>query len=688
MTRLRRAGACALAALALGEARAASVGERPTAPPSPFRILGSRLLATPPLEPFGFCASPELEGDLAQAARLAAIGELDLADQRIARSLAETPPPAGARALRAALRGRRGTTRPERRAAAAELRAAIRHDPAGPARACAWLELSRLELGLARAPEAAADALRAEAELGEASDPSFRDAARFARAEAYAAAGDREAAEALQRELVDSDHPRIASAAALRLADLRFDVGQRGELAREYERWAIGYFGTSASASVWGPRVAEVLIAAGQLEPALTWLEGHARAPEAATAAAAAVREADVLWLLGRRDAARARLEEIASDAAGRLARLREIALGLSQAAADEQLAALVRGTHDPLPGLAIYARGLLAARYTEQGQLDPALREVRRLVFAEAGEDLVPTLSADLQRVVERAASEARDDADCPKLVTRLGSGATALIESSLGFEPFVRLGECYSTLALPDLEIAVYRALVREFGIRAAERVNLPLALASLEVGDRSVARASAEASLRQPDLTAEAAGEWALLLARIERREAKPLRAIELLRPFVERGEPVRGRARAIAELARAAYEAKLGGELRGLLGQALRSLPDAERAEAPLELGEAALLAAEFHRASGEPSAARELYALASEVLDSGALLAQAGFWQGELERDEVEARRAWRRAAELGAGPFARLSAGELRMMDIRARLGRDPLPPAVAAEGG
>lgn len=678
--------------LTAGVARAEPPPEPPPAPalpPSPWSVLGSQTLRTPVIDVVPFCVPAELGEDLEGIARGAAVGQGAAALEALATTPAAKASPRAAALLGASIQARSATDTRQRQSAHGALRDALLGGGPESCLACGRLELARLELLLGRNPEAAASAVQAGRLRARIPNGAFAgEAADFLRAEAhYRSGADREAG-SLFRLLAQSESARIAAAARLRLADLRFDAGEPAAARPEYEALLPRAASFGASPQGWSPRAAEAALADADPAGAEAWLRRFLAlepAPDPARAALARIRLADVLAQDGRIEESREALEQVADARRGKpaavLANVRTVDLRLSRADAEAQLAELGRAAQSPERGLALYARGVLARRLVELRRVDEALDVLARLAYDAASLEIAPHFPENLDAALAIAASEARSDADCATLVRRLGERRQLLARHASSPDPFLRLGECYTALGFPGSALAVYRALARSFGAQLGSRISLPVGEAALAAGDVAVARAAAEAgaSREEPD-----AAQWRLLLAQVELIDGRWEQAAKLAAEVVRSGEPRAAQVRAIGVLARAAVRLPDSEAQGALLEEALGKLSVEERKGVGPQLGETLLLTAEIRRQSAHLESAREHYAQAVETLAPGPLRAQAAYWLGALHPDPMEARSAWEIAARTpGGGAWSRLAESELRTAPLRDALGRDAPPPAA-----
>ncbi len=545
-------------------------------------------------------------------------------------------------------------------------------------RACAHLELARLELLRGHLPEARVQASRAErafADLADAEPPrALREAARFYRAEALHRDGRSAEAAPLYAGLAEARGVRIRAAARLRRAEL---AGDLEEFARGLARGTE--FG--AEPARWGARAAELALEAGDLEAARRWLSRlDEDALDADTRALVGVRRADVLFALGADEEARAVLRGIAARHAGRpvgeLARVRLVHTGLAPTGDREVRRRLTRIASGGHRSLATYARGVLAGRLRAAGEVDAALELLVKLATDARAAEFVPDLAAETDAALQAATAAGTG---CVDVTRRLAGRRSLLLRHGGVPDPFLRLGDCLLELGFAGPALDVYRGVTRRFGVEVVPRVSLRTARASFEAGRIAAARAPAEANLSRalsgrevPEL-----GAWTLLLARIELHEERPAEALELLEPALVAGSVDAAREpEAVRVFALAALRVGAGSEARATLRSVLSEAPAGEAPARARLRHEALLHAADLHRAAGDRSRARSLYGRAAALLDAGPLRARALYWNGELAAEPDDAREAWRAsAAEPEGGPWARLAADELEAIGLREAIG-------------
>jgi len=657
------AAAALLLGALLGAAPAAAV-PGPRALPAPYDVLGTDHLGTPVLDAPPPCA-PASEADDGPVAAALRRGDPEAA-ARLAQETASARGAAGAASAAAAARtaGDRDGWRAAHAALRTAARAAAREG--SPWAACASLELARLELLLGRHPEAAAR-VAAAAGLPGAEAPAASASRAWWEAETFYRSGRPFEAAVRLRRLARSDTPRIAAAARLRLADVRFDRGRAESVLREYQALLPRAEEFGARLQGWALRAAEAAFDSGDLEEAESWterwLEGTDPGEDRALREPVRLRRADLRALAGDAKPAREILRELRArheDGPMRaLADARRVDLGLVGGEGAERVAALADAVRAPHRGARRYALGVLLHELVAAGDLEAAVAVATRLAWEGEGVALAPRFPEDLTRLLRSLAAglsegdpAAAPEAACRRLVRRLGGRYGILIQRASEAGAFLALARCYEGLGLPTLALSVYRDAVRAFGGAVADAVALPRARASLAAGDTAAARVAAEVALRDAAAVGPELGDWELLLAAAELREGRPGPAAERLRRLA-RGprtpsDPV-GLALWLARSLRASGDATAAD--RALLERTLETLPSALRDRRPLETGEAALVAGDLARTAGERLRARRLYERAARSLPEGPLRAEAWYRAGSVSDDRAAALEAFRRAAE-------------------------------------
>ena len=501
-------GACACCALLFVSAAGAEV----TAP-SPFPLLAPRALTPPLLDVTPIClpgsGDPRLEEVVARAAR----ADLEGARHRLASLAAELDIDArrDAAVSDAILAARIGG---EDAALRAGLLASMDRSTSSRTRACARLELARLELRNHRLPEASAELRRARRELESVDRPAaFERTARFYAAEIAVLDGRRESAGQAYQVLATSDAAWLAQAARLRLADLdaAWPVPRRDEEAAA--RWARlraaleGARRAGVDPAPWSARAAEVAIAAGDLEAAHRWLADAERIEQ--RSGVASIRKADVLVALERGADARKVLDRVASAGTSRAARdlasVRRAGYGVGGESTEQRVERLLRGAASLHPHVAAFARYELARVHLAAGDTAATLEALARLAYTGA----LPGVDSGLARTLDRAVREAAPPgASCEALLERLGGRRSLFIGLSNEPEPFLRLGDCFLKLGMPGQALDIYRQLARRFGRTEELGIPLRVARASFAANDLPILRASLRAYFADPTHTTRSA------------------------------------------------------------------------------------------------------------------------------------------------------------------------------------
>jgi len=438
----------------------------------------------------------------------------------------------------------------------------------------------------------------------------------------------------------------------------------------------------------WWARAGEAALRGGNVSDAERWLAKFLEeaAADSPAAAAAGIRLADLLAARGEVEEARERLDAIAAlheaAAVGLLARIRISALDLASGDATvamEQLRLAGAASH---PGIAAYANAVLGRAALERGRIDEAFSALGRASRLGAANPLPHQISEDLRRSLDAAIAESEDGkaGGCPQLVLRLAVRRAHLMEISQRPEPFVRLGACYEEIGLYETAAELYRSIPRRFGPAAVTQVALPLARATLAMGQFADTRTHALANAAH----SESDPQWLLLLAEASLEAQEPKPALAVLAPRVAAGGAVASEPRALALLAQAALEVEPSPETTQLLDDTLvKALAGAE-GQAADSLAESGLLAATLRRRAGELGRARVLYRLAVERLPPGWRRAEASYWLVRLG-DEFEAPEIAPQEAGPGAAALVRLTDHARMVRRLQRRYG---IPPADATEGG
>jgi len=631
---------------ALGSAVAASAAAPPE--PSPYRVLPTRVIETPALDATPACA------------------------------------PSGAGPPAAVAASRLGALPGEARAGLEALAA----DPDPGLRACAQLELARLDLAERRLPDASLRVARAERVFAPRPlPPALREAADFQRAEALLRGGRAAEAAPLYAALLEAEQAGLGGAAALLLAELRAEASGSAEDHAAFAARLAGGTGFGATPAAWAPRAAELAIAAGDLDAARDWLaKADAAELDATSAGLVAVRRADVRLALGDAEPAAAALRKIAArheePRVRALAGVRLLHTGLARADDASLRRLLERAADGSDPNLASYARGVLVGRLRTEGEIAAALDLLVRLATDARAPQLAPDLPAQFAATLAAAVAP---EVDCAGVVERLGGRRGLLLRLAPSAEPFLRLGDCYLELGFAKPALAAYRAVTRRFGVEIAATVSLRAAEAAFAAGQRDAARAPAAANLARAGegREVEDLGAWMLLLARIELADGTASRTVALLEQALREDLVVPAQqAAALRLLAVAALREPLdagrAAAVRTTLRRELAQLPEAEPPEQARLRHEALLHAADLHLAAGERRQAGELYRRAGAVLEQGPFAARSWYWGGALAARGDLAHDSWQRAVSVEAGGlWARLAADEIAVGALRQAIGRD-----------
>ncbi len=656
-------------------------------PPSPYAILSPRILRPPAIDAFPLCIPPNLDSDLDEIARTAASGRLQDAIKGLESYATQGRAlPFGGNLLWSTIVARAADKKGARVTAEKKLHdELIDGGPVGPS-VCAHLELARIMILLERFPDAAAQAALARRLSPELARPDkMMEAADFYKAEALYFSNHPVKAKALYKVLAQSKTRRTVAAARLRLTDIEFDAGERAVTRRDYGDLLAGATAFGASEIGWAPRVAESHIAGGDLAEAHSWLRRYLRSmPSADAAAAVGLRFADVLAALGKVDDARIAIENVAAKWSGRpvgvVAALRKIDLDLSRLSPEKKRIELRKHARSGHRGISLYAKTLLGRLLWESGDRYGALDVYARLAYENPRAELVDDVTPDIERLLNEAAENARNDENCAAYVRGLSERRALLARYAETPGPFIRLGECYELLGFPETALDVYRDVTRAFGAKVAREVSLPVARAALASGDVGAARTAARAGVR---VGGDRGPHWSLLLGEAELFDGKLKVAAEILGPLVEARQPDGDELRAIASLAKAAARLPRAKAYGDSLAKAIAALPVEARFDRLEQFGEACLLSAETLRRNGDGPAAVSLYGEAVEALPDGARRAEAAYWLGALEDDRGRSIAAWQLAAKMpDAGTWRRLAENELRMVGLRGAVGREAQPPA------
>ncbi len=667
-----------LAALLASGAGAAFAGITATSPPSPVDILQRRDLQAPFLDAVTLCVPAELEGSIDSVVEMATAGSWKEAHAALAVSAGTLEGHAEAlTAVDAIFSAREATDRASRLAAEQQFEALWQEASQRAQQPCLRLEAARLLLLLDRDAEAAAQLIRAESLLeGETPWDRARLAGiAFSRAEILYRTGHRFEAHMAFRKLARQENPRLALAARLRLADLSFDAGKLDAVSLEYE--ALLPRGTAFGAALdgWSLRAAEAALDAGDAARALRWLERFADSkPKGDVRDVAEIRRADLEVRLDDPLAARKRLAALAArragDPIGALAAVRAVDLDVQDGPAElrmETLAAAIRGQRH---GLRRYALGVLMRELAAREMFDQALAVATRLAYDGVDSRIVPDFTTLLDGLLAQVAKGG--DAACAESVRALGGRYGILIERASSLAPFVQLGLCFERMELPWLAVPLYRTVSRRFGAQGAADAALPLARASLAMGDVSLARHMADAAL--VETTPDSAG-WQAILAESDFLEGRTSFALKRARSILDASTLGLQRSSLALAMARAAARADSLDDAR-FLASRLPDWLDQEDGESPSAAGvrmlEAGLTTAHALRRGAHPDEAFAVYRAIDRHAEPGPIRSSARFWLGLARQGNEAGQRAWGADVDqtLGA-PWARVAAFEERFEALR-----------------
>lgn len=674
-------------AAAQSRASAPTPAERPTLPPSPYDILQLRALGTPIVDVVPYCAPEDLDPLLDPALDDADAAQWQAARERLGheRSSDESIP-TQIDVLDAVFEAREASDRSTWLDADSRLSELLRSAPLAPdEELCVRMERARMLLLLSREAEAGAQWTRAERILeAHAGNPSRAVQVAFGQAELLYRRSRPFEAHLAFRELSRVDDARIAAAARLRLVDLSFDAGNRDSVSIEYEALLPRASAFGASIEGWALRAAEAALDEGALDRALRWIELFVESSSDSDAReAATIRLADLDVAFDDPVRARERLRELASrrrrHPVGFLAVVRAIDLGVFEGPPAKRIELLLEAVHGQRGGVQRYALGVLMRERAHQGDLEGALAVATRLAYEGVDPVVNSGFEAALDALLTRATSEASDEASCGGVIRALGGRYGILIERASRSAPFLHVGACFERIELPWLAAPVYRSVARRFGVEGAGNVALPLARASLALGEWALPRRMAEASLKEPGPEAD---DWKAVLAETDFMESRFEAAARGLRAVLDspRLESRRGH---LARLLALTFETRRDDEGVRLLAERLpvwlESSGLGPRARA--DLIEATLRTAHAQREAGRLPAAHVLYRLVDRHAgagegadeDPGALRSSARFWLGLAGEPDAAGEPAWGADPEVELRtPWARLALFE-RRFDALAR---------------
>ena len=665
------------AALA-GAIASASNEQRSELPVSPYVILGSTLLDPPRLEAVPLCIPARLSLQLGNFDKGMAAGEFEESKKLLdtyADTVAMQDPAEHERdvaLLRAALAARRVRGRDQQLVARAQLEQITKHERKTDRLVCALLESARLDIALRLLPEANAALSRiARLSSGSSDDPLSLERVKFYRAELLYRRKEPFNAHILYRELASSKNPRTAAAARLRLTDLSFDSGKSRSVRLEYETLLPHGAAFGALMADWSLRASEAALDSRDFGAAKTWLDRYGEAVQDRNARdLMEIRRADLDVLEGRPKEARVRLRKLwgrkGNNAIEDLARVRQIDLGVSSASPDARLVTLHAATSNRNRGVQIYALAALVHELVLQGNLDEGIAAITRLAYEGADPVLARHFDRDLDHLLTRSVLEADEDKDCWRLVRRLGGRYGVLLGYTSDISPFLALGVCFERMQLHAMAIELYRSLTRSQGPEVAGDVALPLARASLAVGDVSLARAAAEVNIRHGgDRTLE----WKAILAAAEIALQHDETASELLRELLPNNK-LKEKVVSLALLFATVVERHKNSDDLKLLERTLHSIADSAREAEPSAFGEAAMLAASRLRGEGRTDRVNAMYTIAARYLPEGARKNEAQYWTTDISSD---ARPQDAGTESQASGPWSLLAEYEARAESLASR---------------
>lgn len=635
-------------------------------PPSPYDILRNQDLETPLLDAVRHCVPPGLDEAVEPVLEQAQAREWREARSALADWTSGLDAP-GIKlvTLDAVLMSREAEGREDFLEAEDRLRALLRRvEPDGLA-ICLRLELARTLLAMHRESEAAAQLTLSRRLLDEREDEGlYADHVEFWRAEILYRRGRAFDAHLAYRKLTRSEDARLALAARLRLTDLSFDAGKVESVSDEYETLLPRASAYGASVAGWARRAAEAALDAGDPGRAIRWLERFLESgPDRDARDSVEIRLAD-LDAVAYRDplVARKRLSGVSgrrrSDPIGALAAIRAIDLGVSPGSPDQRFDLLMKALRDQRHGVRRYALGVLMRELEGRGDHDGALAVATRLAYEGIDAVVTPHFQRDLDQLLTTLSAERSQGGDCHSVVRALGGRYGILIERASEPEAFAQVGECFEEMELPWLAATLYRSIARRFGTAGAERIALPLARASLAIGEVTLARRVASAALEEPDDEAVA---WRTILAEADFLDERFDAAATGLKTVLAEGAPARDRGRLVRLLALTLessgrqQDVKFVGEhVPGWLDEGTAA-PGARAA-----LIESAMLAAHAHRQAGRAAEARALYRAVDRHAEPGALRSSARFWLGLEGQTRADGRSAWDEDPNLALGaPWGR-----------------------------
>jgi hypothetical protein len=364
------------------------------------------------------------------------------------------------------------------------------------------------------------------------------------------------------------------------------------------------------------------------------------------------------------------------------LAQIRLATAELAPESENERRALLLRAAAASHPGVSVYARGELAHRLVEAGELDGALDQLVRVAYDGPTPLHTPHFQDDLDRTLAKIAESAASDDGCLEVVRRLGGRRTLLLAHASAPGAFLGLGDCYLALGVPASALDTYRATSARFGPEVGSALPLHIARASLQAGDLAAVRAALRAERARLEEDANLPVAWRLVAAQLALSEKRGPGLAEAFAALVRSDElaPVQ-RAQALLVLAQLAIEAPGSEPLARALEDAMREAPEGGSAAVDSLLAESSLYAADVAARTGSPKAARGLYRRAARGLPPGARQARAAYHDGLLESSWERAQEAFAAAGSSdSASGWARLARAELRLARVRLAIGRAGRP--------
>ena len=323
------------------------------------------------------------------------------------------------------------------------------------------------------------------------------------------------------------------------------------------------------------------------------------------------------------------------------------------------------------------HARDALAQLLLGEGDLPGALAELARLAHAGGLVAAMPHFQQTLDDTVRAAA---RSELECPRVVERLGGRRGLFVRLAGEPGPFLRVGDCFLELGMPEQALEVYRGVVRRFGTYPGTDLPLRVARASLAAGDLAVLRATLRAHFA---LRATAEGpvqaQWLWLRSQLDLREGRTEAVADQLVALagdatLEPGLRVAVEQALVALPSEAIAGDRLGRTLAASLARPTPGVPAERRAEAWLRL-------ADVQRARGRPGVARPAYLRAVALLPEGPRRNRARFAAALLAPTPERLRAALAEFADAGSSePWSRLARSEGRLIQLRAAVRGEVIP--------